>query len=161
MPLAATITSTKNGRCRISLAGDIDERSGLQEILRDVSAQRLVLNLRDVRRINSVGVRDWMDLMRPLSGRCDLEFEGLSCAVIRRSNLIYDFLPGRVRSFYAPYYCHDCDREHNMLLSPDEVQIRRGSEECFISPRKDCPECASHMDFNRDEDVYFRFLLDD
>ena len=149
----------KDDRVVLTLEGEINERTDLGGIFENLERDRIVINLRGIDRINSVGVRDWVNASKPLADSYNVEYEECSVFVIHQLNMIANFLSyGKIISFYAPYYCDDCDHEHRMLVVVDEHFRRSADSEEPEAPEFDCPDCGAKMKLNHDEEKYFYFL---
>jgi eukaryotic-like serine/threonine-protein kinase len=157
-----TFSSLRQGdQLVIILSGDLSERTNLDGVFENITGGKLIINLKGIRRINSVGVRDWILCMNPLKNTCEIEFVECSRAVVAQLTSITNFLTaGRIVSFYAPYYCDGCHKEIEVLLSPDEHFPTPGDREEPAAPGIACPGCGAPLKFNHDEDQYFSFLTD-
>ena len=142
----------------VQLVGEIDEHADLGAVA-DRLAGKVVIDLGKIRRINSVGVRAWIDFVRALEDRRvrDLAFRCCSPAVITQVNMIANFRgPARIESFYAPYICDACGNELEHLIDVGE-QIARDGE----VPDVACPSCGAPMSFDDLPERYLSFLTDE
>src|SRR5262249_22597940 len=124
------------------LSGDITEDSDFTS-LASADASQLILDLSDIRRINSTGVREWIKFVNSISkaGR-ELVLEKCSVAIVQQLNMISNFRGnGQVRSILAPYYCESCDENRVHL-----IDLTNGTP--TIEPNIDCPKCKSPMEFD-------------
>lgn len=140
----------------LRLRGVIDEDNHLASLIPKLSGEVLVVDASEVERINSCGVRDWVNWLH------GVEDAGLKVVLIRTSpsivtqiNLVTNFVGGSVvYSFQAPYYCPACDREYlklietEGLLGPDPAR----------APAFRCSECGGVLDFDDLEESYFAFI---
>ena len=137
----------------ISVSGVIDEHSDFTGIFDGIEAS-CVIDMGGIRRINSCGVREWVNIMRTT----DMEIEYVNCptAVVEQFNMVPEFLGknARVKSFYARYYCEDCDNEENFLL---DVEQYFADPSDVVVPEFIC-DCGSPFEFDDDESEYFMFL---
>ena len=141
------------------LQGIINERTDLQNMVKDLEGARITINLKNITRINSCGVRDWVNATKPLAQKFSIEYVECSRAIVDQLNMIVNFLnSGKIVSFYAPYYCDECDKEMEMLINIDEHFPEPDDREEPESPDFECPHCKKTMEFNEDEDRYFLFL---
>ncbi len=132
------------------LSGIIDENSDLG-FLESLSGPTR-LHMRDVRRINSYGVRAWIESIRKVPRGVGLEFVECSPAVIDQANMVAGFLGrGQVGSFYAPMICDRCGAERDELFRTEEYQ-RDGR-----LPEVSCPRCGSPMQVDDLEEHYLLF----
>lgn len=139
----------------VKLAGVIDEDNELTELTEKIPGGTVVIDLADIERINSCGVRDWVNWLgrvekqgaRPVLVEC-------SPAIVAQINLVNNFTGGGVvKSFFAPYFCPNCDREKVLLVESAEM-----GPPPHKAPTCRCDECDGVMDFDDMEDSYFAFL---
>jgi ABC-type transporter Mla MlaB component len=135
-----------------ALSGDITEDSDFSLILTQ-NPPMLTLDLADVKRINSTGVREWINFVNALSKLgCRLELDRCSVAIVQQMNMIANFRgKGTVRSIYAPYFCGNCDSEATILVDFSKADVPD-----FKSPRP-CPNCQQPMEFDDLPDSYLSF----
>lgn len=135
------------------IAGDVDENFRQKEIPR-LRSPKVHLHLKDVGNFNSVGIREWIQLIADLSQHSKLSFHECSVSSIDQINMVPHSLgSGKVESFYAPYYC-ECGRETVKLIkvSEHEQDLRQN-----IAPNFQC-ECGKTLEFDALEETYFQFL---
>jgi hypothetical protein len=100
-------------------------------------------------------VREWVNLVSTLSkqGKA-FALERCSVPVVNQLNMISNFRgSGQVLSFYAPYYCEECDAEHPQLLEPSaDVASRLEQQEV------PCPTCHKPMQFDDLPESYVAFI---
>lgn len=139
----------------VKLAGVIDEDNELTELTDKIHGSTVVIDLGEVDRINSCGVRDWVNwLGRVEVKNVDVVLVECSPAIVAQINLVNNFTAsGVVKSFYVPYFCPECDEEKVLLCEtgdmgppPHEPPICR------------CDECDLVMDFDDMPESYFAFL---
>lgn len=134
----------------IKLAGVIDEHASL-DFFRSLQG-RVSVNLREVRRINSVGVRSWMDAVRAIPPGATVELSEARPPIVDQINMVAGFL-GRARllSFYAPMVCPRCDTQTEVLLDVEACKGDKGL------PPKAC-SCGAAMELDDVEEEYMAFL---
>ena len=95
------------------LKGEINERTRLDDIAAKVPVSApLVIDTYDIRRINSVGVREWVNFLRILEQVPTVTLVRCSPAVVAQLNSVYNFRAGAtVKSVAAPFFCQQCDAE--------------------------------------------------
>ena len=136
------------------LAGEVDEHVDFSPLLARMSGH-VVFDLARLRRINSQGVRAWIDFLRDVPVRT-LTFRRCSPAVITQVNMIANFRgPATIVWFLAPYACDACGNEIEHLIDVAD-QRRRGAK----VPSVACPSCGSAMSFDDVADRYLSFLAD-
>jgi anti-anti-sigma regulatory factor len=139
----------------VELAGDIDEHASLAGLARRLAGP-VVLDLAGVRRINSQGVRTWIDFLRAMPAGTPLVFRRCSVPVITQINMIANFRgTADVQSFFAPYVCDACGAEQEHLVDVRE-QRARGA----VLPPVACAACGGAMSFDDVADRYLSFLAD-
>jgi hypothetical protein len=147
-----------DGWSAIALAGVVDERSDLRPLADAVRGQVVVLDTSAVRRINSVGVREWvlwMNALRAAGQRVVL----IDCspAVMDQVNLVQNFAEGAVvASFLAPYYCDRCDLEQLHRIETPQIPPERPAR----APRFTCGKPGCALSFDDVEQDFFSFLED-
>ncbi len=145
----------EGGRRHIWIRGEIDEDFDASQ-LRGAFTSDVVLHLEDVRSISSCGIREWISFMSDLPKGIKLEFEKCSIAITRQFGMLSNFRgPGVIRSFYAPYYCDECDEETERLLVVDADFSQGGVP---VAPERQCDDCDCKLEFDGVERVYFSFL---
>ena len=141
----------------VTFSGEIDENADFGELARGSPAEgRVVFELGEVRRINSCGVREWVNFVRELPGASDLSFVACSPAIVTQLNMIYNFRgPAKVRSFLAPYVCSACDHESEKLL---EVADPFPGPDPPAPPDFVCERCGAPLEFDDLPERYLSFL---
>lgn len=140
----------------IKLSGVIDEDNDLAALVDRVGASTTVIDLAEIERINSCGVRDWVNWLGK-SGKKGAELILVECspAIVAQINLVNNFVgSGAVKSFYAPYFCPSCDLEKVLLVDMEEIH----GQEKPKAPVCRCDECDGVMDFDDMEESYFAFI---
>jgi anti-anti-sigma regulatory factor len=139
----------------VKLAGVIDEDNELTELTDKIHGGTVVIDLREVERINSCGVRDWVNwLGRVESKNIEIVLVECSPAIVAQINLVNNFTGnGVVKSFYVPYFCPECDEEKVLLCETADMGAPP-----YEAPICRCDECDLVMDFDDMPDSYFAFL---
>jgi hypothetical protein len=138
----------------VELAGEVDEHVDFAPLTARLSGH-VVFDLARVRRINSQGVRAWIDFLRDAPVRT-LVFRRCSPAVITQVNMIANFRgPATIESFLAPYVCDACGGEVEHLIDVADQRRRGGA-----MPPVKCPSCGAAMQFDDVPDRYLSFLAD-
>lgn len=139
----------------ITLEGVIDEKSQLQELFRDTQ-DRIFINLKGVRRINSYGIMEWVKALKKIPDTKKVFFVECSPSMIKQFNLISNFAgPGEVVSLLAPYRCEGCGFEEEKLLVVEEYF---NMLEEMKAPTFQCLRCGSEIKFDDIEERYFQFI---
>jgi anti-anti-sigma regulatory factor len=139
----------------VKLGGVIDEDNELGELVDRIPAGTALIDVGDIERINSCGVRDWVNWL----GKLDVQgarsvLVECSPAIVAQINLVNNFTGnGVVKSFYVPYFCPECDEEKVLLVETSEM-----GPPPHEPPTCRCDECDLVMDFDDMPDSYFAFL---
>lgn len=139
----------------VKLGGVIDEDNELGELVDRIPHGTAVIDLGEVERINSCGVRDWVNWLSKLetNGTRSVLVE-CSPSIVAQINLVNNFTgSGVVKSFYVPYFCPECDEEKVLLVEAADM-----GPPPHEPPTCRCDECDLVMDFDDMPDSYFAFL---
>ena len=136
------------------LFGPFDERSNFEGLF-DSDFDEMFFELEGIDKLNAHGVRSWVKELRAFEGKVFLR--RCSIPVTEQLSLIPEFLGKNtwVESFYAPFYCEDCDFEENVLLILGE-NFDSSSEEIKVPVI--CPYCEDEMEPDFDLKEYFFFV---
>lgn len=150
------IRKKENGGLVIRLEGIIDEDAQLTDIFDDIDSN-LKINLENIDRINSCGIREWVNTMDSISDNVQITLEDCSTCIVRQMNMITNF-SGRAKviSFIAPYYCEEHDKEHNIKINVGSMVP--ATDGTFKAPEIKMADCAEPLIFDDIEDKYFHFL---
>ena len=139
----------------VKLGGVIDEDNELADLADKIPRGTAVIDLGEIERINSCGVRDWVNWLSKLenNGTRSVLVE-CSPAIVAQINLVNNFTGnGVVKSFYVPYFCPECDEEKVLLVEATDM-----GPPPHEPPTCRCDECDLVMDFDDMPDSYFAFL---
>jgi hypothetical protein len=141
----------------LKLAGTIDEQFDGKKIAAGVKGGTLVLDLADIERISSFGIREWVDFITGISGKVtSLWFVECAPKVVDQFNMVANFGGnGSLVSFYAPYRCDYCDDDRRRLVqvAQDWEQLKTGK-----LPERTCESCGNQEYFDEDPLTFFSFL---
>ncbi len=154
--LSITITESRD-EVIYKFDGDVDEHFRQADVPR-IAKESIVFELGDIRNFNSIGIREWIYLVRDFGDLGDLVFRQCSVTVIDQINMVPDSLGnGRIESFYAPYYCDSpkCKREVNYLIDVEQFQVLLQGK---VAPEFDCDRCHTTLEFDALEESYFLFF---
>ncbi len=139
----------------VKLSGVIDEDNELTDLVDKIPPGMTAIDLGEIKRINSCGVRDWVNWLGTVeknSTNCVLV--ECSPAIVAQINLVNNFTGnGAVKSFYVPYFCPECDEEKVLLVETTDM-----GPPPHEPPTCRCDECDLVMDFDDMPDSYFAFL---
>ena len=143
------------GFTTVEFFGEIDENADFAELRRRLKGA-VVFHLAEVRRINSCGVREWVNFVRDLPHVTELTFTHCSPAIVTQLNMIYNFRGrAKVRSYYAPYICESCGHEDEKLI---DVQSQFPNGPTDNVPEFSCEKCGEPMEFDDLPERYLSFL---
>ncbi len=139
----------------VKLAGVIDEDNELANLVDRIPRGTAVIDLGEIERINSCGVRDWVNWLGRLESQgTRMVLVECSPAIVAQINLVNNFTGnGVVKSFFVPYFCPECDEEKVLLVETSEM-----GPPPHEPPMCRCDECDLVMDFDDMPDSYFAFL---
>jgi hypothetical protein len=140
-----------------ALAGSIDENAGLVQLVTKAKDGRLVLDLGGITFINSLGVREWIRMQQAAAAaKVSIELRRVAVPIVHQLNIVVAARGvSMVTSFFAPYECDECDREHEMVL---DVRLHGGHLARMQAPPLPCPDCRREMAFAHPPELYFLFL---
>jgi anti-anti-sigma regulatory factor len=149
--------TNRDGVTTLKVAGVIDEDNELASLEGKLGGGATVLDLAEIERINSCGVRDWVNWLGRIEKQgARLVFVNCSPQIVSQLNLVHNFTAnGIVKSFYAPYFCARCKKEKLLRL---EARDLAKSAPIAKAPLCRCDECDGAMDFDELEESYFAFL---
>lgn len=135
------------GELLITIGGAITEETRLE--VPNVRGRRVVIDTRGVERMNSMGVRNWIDFMDRLHAQTrDIVIRHMPPPMVSQASMISTFTGhSRVESFLSPWYCPACDNTVEQLHS-------FGDELPFTIP---CTRCRMPMELDWDRDSYLAF----
>ncbi|MCO4793916.1 MAG: hypothetical protein KC493_09395 [Bacteriovoracaceae bacterium] len=142
-----------DGGNEFCLRGEINEDLIIDELV-GFKSDLVKVNFEEVSMINSCGVREWIKLMEALANQgCKVQYFNCPQIVVQQVNMVTGFVPnqGEVVTFYAPYFCEDCDNEEKVLLTSSELKGR-------TAPELKCGSCGSESEIDAMEDVYLNFI---
>lgn len=134
------------------LIGVIDEHADLS-FMQEFHG-RVRVDLRDLRRLNSFGVRVWMTAIDAVPRDARVELVAAPPQFVEQINMLKGFLGrARVVSFVAVYECEECLTETDHLIESDAC-LGAG---CTL-PDVSCPQCGAAMTPDVVEELFLRFL---
>ena len=147
----------------LNFEGSIDEDVTFPQVDAG-NVKKLKINLAAISSINSVGIREWLDWIKPIAEKVSIVLENCPKSMVFQFNMVEGFLPPKasVTSFYVPYFCDKCDLEKNVLFTVGkDIAVDSGSLKFATTAQATVgckvAECEVEMDVT--EAKYFRFLL--
>jgi anti-anti-sigma regulatory factor len=142
----------------LRLSGTIDESFEGKKLAATIKAKTLVLDLADIKKISSFGIREWVDFVKNVGDHVD-EIVLIECApkVVDQLNMVGNFSgKGRVFSFYAPFRCDYCDNDARVLFHVDRdwevIKSMKPAERA-------CDKCGEPQYFDEDPTTYFSYIV--
>jgi anti-anti-sigma regulatory factor len=135
----------------IALSGYLNEAADLTPLSK--LAGPLVVDLGSLDRINSIGVRMWLNFVNKCEATgIGLTFERCSPAIVEQMSMITNFMGARsrVKSILIPYVCLACKHEHLELL-----ELAPGA---MVTPTIPCPKCQAPMELDNLIETYAALL---
>lgn len=101
----------------IVLKGQIDE-SFPEELCKLQTEKNIIIDLDQIKMINSLGIREWIKFMNSFSSK-EIAFINTPKIFIDQINMVQGFITPNcsVQSFYVPYFNEDTNSEKNILYS--------------------------------------------
>ncbi|RME77847.1 MAG: hypothetical protein D6785_12360 [Planctomycetota bacterium] len=143
-------------RLVLYLKGHIDEDINFSEI--DISNhKKIYINLKDIKSINSCGIREWIRWLQTASPETQFTFAQCPKIIVDQINMVSGFLPegAEVESFFVPYYCEETGNE-KMILFEKGKEFKDG--EVFPPEEVLDDETGDPMEMDVLENKYFKFL---
>lgn len=146
----------------LNFEGAIDEDATFPAVEPEKYA-KLVLDLNGISAINSVGIREWMEWIKPIAAKLSIRLKNCPKAMVFQFNMVEGFLPqgSVVESFYVPFYCEKCDKEENALfVVGKDVVVEGGSAKVKFDPKSQlkCTNADCELEMDVTEAKYFQFL---
>jgi hypothetical protein len=137
----------------VSLRGKLSESFRGEELGRSLSGT-VILDLAEVERITSFGVREWLNMIAASKGATIYAVRA-SEAIVNQLAMIRKFAGhATIVSFYSPYLCGACGASFERLWDlEDDVEALR-----TLNPKNaKCPSCEGVGRFDDDPLTYFAF----
>lgn len=136
---------------RFELSGRIDEYSDLARLAAELPEQA-TLDLSGLTRINSIGVREWLDFVAAFGTR-KVRLERCAPVFVDQLNTIANFAGSAdVVSVLCAY---ECERDTSFVLIEVEVAAAREGKRPEV-PR--CPRCGNAMIAAVEDESFYRFV---
>jgi ABC-type transporter Mla MlaB component len=137
----------------VLVSGAIDEDARLDRLAAQlVGAAQVRLDLSQVRRINSCGVREWVRFMRSIPVTTKIVLAECSPTIVAQVNMISNFIGhAKIESVKAPFTCLGCGYEEDLSVSAKSPPPH--------FPERICPRCSKPLlIFDDVETSYFAFM---
>lgn len=118
----------------------------------------VVLHMAAVRRINSFGVRLWMDFVRSIPSEAQVSYVEVATPLVEQMNMVQGFFgAGHVESFVAPMVCTACGETSARIFTVAECTKVNPP----ALPESRCSACqAGLLELDDIEEQYLAFLKD-
>lgn len=138
----------------VNFSGTIEETVNFDELVGATPAE-VVVNTKEIARINSVGVKGWIKYFQTLTAKgVKLKFSECSTAIVEQINLISNFTcGGSVESVYVPFACGGCKTELVGLFKVEDLKKMNGDV-----PDQKCAKCGGNASFDDIPEEYFAFV---
>jgi hypothetical protein len=139
---------------KVTVSGVIDEDADFNPHSLS-GAPSITVELNSVKSINSCGIREWIKWMGTATG-VPVEFHNCPKIIIDQINMVQGFLPtpGKVKSFYVPFYNDDSGEEKNVLFTHGKEYTDQG-----LGAAPEIKDSAGNpMEMDVVEAKYFKFL---
>ncbi len=148
------VKEQNGGTLTVRLVGSIEESVNFDEMI-GATSQELVVNTKEVSRINSVGVKGWIKYFQSLKAKgTQLRFVECSTAIVEQINLISNFTcGGTVESIYVPFACESCKSELVGLFRAADLK-----KSGMNIPSVKCTKCGGTAEFDDIPEEYLGFL---
>ena len=144
----------KGNSLMVRLSGSIEESVNFDQLI-GIPPEELVVNTKEVPRINSVGVKAWIKFFQGTQAKgTKLKFIECSTAIVEQINLISNFVCGGVvESVYVPFACEKCKSELVGLFKTEDLKKLQ-----LKLPELKCTKCGGRAVFDDIPEEYFGFL---
>ena len=146
-----------NGYTYLKLKGVLDEDNLLANLLSQIQGRLLLIDMAEIERINSCGVRDWVNWLNQIQA-LGVAVILLRCSpvVVSQANMVANFAADAfIHSFYAPYVHPDTGDEQSVLLFTEDIRQNQP-----IRAPKIYSDNGEELEFDEFEESYFAFIND-
>jgi len=141
----------------VEFRGEVDESADFTELQEKLEGT-VVFDLGKIKRLNSFGVRAWVNFVTRLRNVKQISYIRCSSAVMTQLNMVPKFrAEAKVESFYAPYICDPCNISSEKLLTV-ATDFAPGLKD--VAPNFRCTHCGEDMDFDAVPEIYFCFMTE-
>lgn len=155
MLLTWSLAKRAGGETHIAFSGEITEHADLKSLARQDLGRAVAIDLANVRRLSSAGVRNWVEFLEALGDRrIEVALERCSVVIVQQLTNISQFRGhSSLRSVFAPYYCFSCNVEQMRL-----VDLRHPVEPQIGVPES-CRTCGGLMEFDEFIETYTHLVM--
>lgn len=129
---------------RIVLSGRLDDAAPLSNVASSDLSRAVVIETGAITFVNSIGIREWMRLLRTLhEAGIAVVLEKVADVLITQMNMIPEARGhATIASFHAIYICDACGAEATPLI---DVALHRDELAAMKPPLMKCGECGGVM----------------
>ena len=140
-----------NKEVRLVFSGSLNEQATLEDF-DFATAESILIDLKDIQAINSVGVRTWLGFARKLPKDKKVIFQNLPKVWVDQCNMIKNFIPEnlQIESLEIPYFCETCEKTTKVNTAASQIEK--------VSPVMDCASCKKSAILDILPEQYFKFL---
>jgi hypothetical protein len=144
----------KGSALHVRLSGSVEESVNFDQLI-GPPAPEMVMNCKEIPRINSVGVKAWIKYFQGCQAKgAKLKFIECSTAIVEQINLISNFTCGGiVESILVPFSCVSCKSELVGLFKTEDLK-KIGMN----IPDLKCTKCGNKAVFDDIPEEYLGFL---
>jgi hypothetical protein len=136
------------GKTTVFVSGVIDEATQFGAI--GPLSGTVEFQCKGVSKINSNGVKSWINYFTALTSQCQFSFTDLSPVLVEQLNSLSNFCAGqKVTSLMVPFACTKCHKE---TLKPMTIAALKAQPEPQPIP---CPHCQGTAEFDDLPEEYF------
>lgn len=145
---------------KVAIRGTLDEFFDYESLFKAIATSKATpihVDVAEIHRINSVGVREWVRQI--LSCPRQILFERCPPVFLDQVNMIPQFIGSgsNVLSFFGIFECVECGDEKPQLYQVG-TDIIPGAETYTEPDELTCDNCGSSQSFAHNTDIYFAFL---
>lgn len=135
----------------VSIRGRMNESFPAEAIQKELRGPS-VIDLRDVDRVSSFGVRGWLQVLQKAQTDT-IYLSHCSDAIVNQITMMRNFCGrARIHSFLAPYSCESCGADFGVLYHAVQDRVRIEGRRPAEVP---CPECGEATEMDEDPFTYF------
>ena len=138
-----SVEERERASVRIKVMGDVTEDSDFTALRAECDRDEVILDLAEIHRINSTGVRGWLFFVSTLGVDNRLVFDRMPNVFVHQNSMVHGFTgQARVRTALAPFFCADCDEDQEC-----EIDLERDIPAQLTVTQK-CRSCGGEATFD-------------
>lgn len=141
----------------LRVIGGIDESFEGKKHAAGIKTPVVVLEMSGVDRVTSFGIREWSNFISVVNKSArETYLIGCSPKVVNQINMVSSFVgSGLVFSFYASYFCDNCEKSNLVLINVDRdyESIKKHQ-----APAHHCATCGGEQSLEEDPAAYFSYV---